>query len=86
MGEKILVVRSDELKNDIDFQHFRALPEEEIHRLYNSIEVLEMDRDLVEHDPTYKQLVAYTSELDNLLMQEHSFPALSMMYAFTTYP
>lgn len=61
MGEQILVVRADELKKRIDFQRFLALPEEEIHKLYASVEVFAMDRDKAEHDPTYKQLVAYTA-------------------------
>lgn len=60
MGEKILVARADELKQQVDFKRFRALPEEEIDRLYASVELVAMERDLVENDPTYRQVVCCT--------------------------
>ena len=59
MGEQILVIRADELKSHYDFHGFMPLDAERVHALYEAIEVLQMDRDRAEHDPTFKQLVAY---------------------------
>lgn len=59
MGEQILVVRADELKQHHDFQGFLPLDAKRVHALYEAIEVLPMERDSAEHDPTFKQLVAY---------------------------
>jgi len=61
MGEMILVVKAAELKSQVGAQRFKALPEEEIERLYACVEVLAMERDLVEHDASYMQLVAFTA-------------------------
>lgn len=61
MGEHILVVRSDELRKLADFQGFLPLSEEEVQRLYDAVDVFGMDRDKAEHDPTFKQLVAYSA-------------------------
>lgn len=61
MGELILVVRTDELKQYADFQGFLPLDPAEFERIYNSIEVIAMDRDKAEHDPSFKQLIAYSA-------------------------
>jgi len=61
MGESILVVRSEELKEHVDFQGFLPLDSERVHALYDALEVIPMDRDLAEEDPTYKQFVAYSA-------------------------
>jgi predicted NUDIX family phosphoesterase len=61
MGEHILVVRTAELKKLADFQGFLPLAEEEVQQLYDAIDVFGMDRDKAEHDPTYKQLIAYSA-------------------------
>lgn len=60
MGETILVVRADELKKHYDFQGFLPLSLEDVRKLYDSLNVLEMDRDKAEEDPTFKQLIAYS--------------------------
>lgn len=60
MAEQILVVRTDELKQHVDFQGFLSLTEVELQTLYGSIEVLPLERDKAEHDPAFKQLVAYS--------------------------
>jgi predicted NUDIX family phosphoesterase len=59
MGEQILVVRTAELKKHYDFQGFLPLDDGEVHSLCERIEVLPLDRDLAEDDPSFKQLVAY---------------------------
>ena len=61
MGEHILVVRTEELKELADFQGFLPLSAEEVQKLYDAIDVFGMDRDKAEHDPTFKQLVAYSA-------------------------
>lgn len=61
MGELILVVRADELRQHFDFQGFLPLTHEQVEELYNSIEIIKMDRDRAEEDPTFKQLVAYSA-------------------------
>lgn len=61
MGETILVVRTKELKQHYDFQGFLPLSIEEVRNLYNSLNVLEMDRDKAEDDPSFKQLIAYSA-------------------------
>lgn len=61
MGELILVVRTADLKKHADFQGFMPMPQAEFERLYNSVEVLAMDRDKAEHDPSFKQLIAYSA-------------------------
>lgn len=61
MGEHILVVRTEELKKHADFQGFLPLAEDEVQRLYDAINVFGMDRDKAEHDPTFKQLIAYSA-------------------------
>jgi predicted NUDIX family phosphoesterase len=59
MGEQILVVRTAELKKHYDFQGFLPLDDGAVHSLCERIEVLPLDRDLAEDDPSFKQLVAY---------------------------
>lgn len=59
MAEQILVVRTDELKRRHDFQGFLPLGDELIHVLFQQIDVLPLERDRAEHDPSFKQLVAY---------------------------
>ena len=61
MGETILVVRAEELKKHYDFQGFLPLSHKEVKELYNSLQVIEMDRDKAEEDPTFKQLIAYSA-------------------------
>ncbi len=60
MAEQILVVGADELRRFVDFQGFLPFGAEEVRRLCNTVPVLPMERGRVEHDPSYKQLVAYT--------------------------
>ncbi len=60
MAEQILVVRADELRRHIDFQGFVPLDEGEVQQLYEALEVLPLERDRAEHDPSFKQLVAYS--------------------------
>lgn len=61
MGETILVVRTEDLKKHVDFQGFLPLDADSVQKLYESIDVISMDRDAAEEDPTYKQLVAYSA-------------------------
>jgi len=60
MGEQILVVSSDQLRAHHNFQGFLPLQTEQIHDLYRQLDVRAMDRDEVEENPSFKQLVAYT--------------------------
>jgi predicted NUDIX family phosphoesterase len=59
MTEQILVVRTAELKRHYDFQGFLPLDAERVRALYERIEVLPLERDKAEEDPSFKQLVAY---------------------------
>lgn len=61
MGETILVVRTSELRQHADFQGFLPLGNERVHQLYDSLDVLPMDRDKAEEDTDFKQLVAYSA-------------------------
>jgi predicted NUDIX family phosphoesterase len=61
MSENILVVSADELRRHHDFHGFLPLSPDEVQELYDALDVFGMDRDKAEHDPTYKQLVAYTA-------------------------
>ena len=60
MGDKVLVVRSNELARQLARRRFTALPEEELLRHHAAVEVLALERDLAEGDPTYRRLVACT--------------------------
>ena len=60
MGEILLVVRTEEIKKHVDFNGFLPLSQEEVDKLYSELNVLDLDRDLAEEDPTFKQFVAYT--------------------------
>ena len=60
MAEQILVVRAEELRRHVDFQGFIPFSEDDLHSLYSSVEVLPIEREIAEHDPGFKQLVAYT--------------------------
>jgi len=59
VAEQILVVRTAELKSHYDFQGFLPLDADSVYRLYEKIEVLPLERNLAEDDPSYKQFVAY---------------------------
>jgi predicted NUDIX family phosphoesterase len=61
MGEQILVVRTEELKKQVDFQGFYPIDQHTIDKIYDAVEVFPMDRDLAETDPDFKQLVAYST-------------------------
>lgn len=72
MVERVLVVRTDELKQRLPVQRFKALPAEEIERLHASVEVLALDRDLAERDPGFKQLVACSAVHHNYTWLTHA--------------
>ena len=75
MGEKVLVVRSDELPRPLVGQRFKALPEEEILRHHGSVEVVALDRNLAEGDPSYRQLVTCTALHHNYRWLTHAHPS-----------
>jgi len=60
MAEQVLVVRADEARRQLGLQRFLGLPEEEIQRLYASIEVHVMAREAAARDSSSLQLVTYT--------------------------
>lgn len=60
MAEHLLVLRTEELKAQLDFQGFYPITQPQMNELYDSFEVFGMDRDKAEKDPTYKQFVAYS--------------------------
>ena len=76
MGEKVLVVRSDELPGPLVGQRFKALPEEEILHHHGSVEVLALDRNLAAGDRSYRQLVACTTLHHNYRWLTHAHPSL----------
>jgi len=62
LAEQVLVVRADEARRQLgNSQRFLGLPEEEIQRLFASIEVHAMDREGAARDPSCLQLVTYTA-------------------------
>ena len=61
MDEKILTVRTQEFEEIIGLRPFKALPQEEIDRLYGSIEVNMTEHTLAEQNPSLLQLMVVTA-------------------------
>lgn len=60
MANKIQVVSTDEFTQQVGKQRFKALPQEEIDRLYATVEVLTTQPELATN-PLYRMLCTYTA-------------------------
>jgi hypothetical protein len=61
LSEPVLAVRADEFLARVGSQRFAALPREEIERLYGSVELHALGRDVLDQTPDYLPLVTYAA-------------------------
>jgi predicted NUDIX family phosphoesterase len=76
MGENLLVVRADEVREQLGFEGFLGLPAEEIERLHGCVAVQAMAGVLAERDPAYQTLVTFTAIHFNYAWLTHPRAAL----------